>query len=241
MSTAKPQYLPSHTDWQASDTPDQCAQQLADQIASCLTNGLQQRQRASVALSGGRTPTAMFVALSHADIPWERVDVTLVDERWVNEQDPASNAALVRQHLLQNAAAAANFVPMYNGAATNTLGTAQCNADMGTLSAPIDVVILGMGSDGHTASLFPHCPHLAQALADDNMSRCMATSAPTEPSQRMTLTARTLQLSRHTFLHLVGDDKLDTLEQAMSLRNPAKMPIFAFLQRPLSIFWSPSL
>ena len=238
MNTAKPDYLPKHTSWHQQNTPKQLAESLAAAIAHCLAQALTQQPRASLAVSGGRTPTTMFAALSKHAIAWDRVDITLVDERWVNEASTSSNASLVRQNLLQSAASAANFIPLYNGAPSNLEGCQSCHQQLTRISRPIDVVVLGMGNDGHTASLFPNCPNLAHAMAQVNTSLCAATTAPVAPQQRITLTAQQIHLSRHKFLHLVGTDKLATLQQAMQLRSPSKMPIFAFLQRPLSIFWS---
>ncbi|MDP6968557.1 MAG: 6-phosphogluconolactonase [Gammaproteobacteria bacterium] len=238
MSTAKPDYLPQHTQWHAGDSAIELAQDLANAVAECLRQALATRPRASLAVSGGRTPTTMFAALSQEDLEWQRVDITLVDERWVDEHEVGSNAALVRAHLLQNAAASANFIPMYNGAASNTQGCQACHEQLQAIARPVDVMILGMGNDGHTASLFPQCPNLAHAMATDNPLLCNATRAPVEPTQRITWTGQQIHLARHKFLHLVGNDKLTTLQQAMHLRSPSKMPIFAFLQRPISIYWS---
>lgn len=238
MNTAKPDYLPEHVGWHTEDTDGQLAQSLAQTVAYCLQDALASRPRASLAVSGGRTPAAMFAALSQLELDWQRVDITLADERWVAEDQDGSNAALVKANLIQNLAKQANFIAMYNGAQDNIAGVAQCQQDLATMPRPVDVMILGMGNDGHTASLFPNCPNLQHAMAEDNPALCAATTAPVEPTQRMTWTAQQIHLARHKFLHLVGDDKLDTLAQAMQLRSPTKMPIFAFLQRPIDIFWS---
>ncbi len=238
MNTAKPDYLPAHVGWHSQNNDKLLAQSLAQAIAAYLADALAARPRASLAVSGGRTPTAMLQALSQIELDWQRVDITLVDERWVAEDQAGSNAALVKANLLQNAAAEANFIAMYNGAKSNTAGVAQCQQDLASISRPVDVMVLGMGNDGHTASLFPHCPNLHTAMADNNPALCAATTAPVEPTQRMTWTGQQIHLARHKLLHLVGEDKLDTLAQAMQLRSPSKMPIFAFLQRPMEIFWS---
>ncbi|MDP6189559.1 MAG: 6-phosphogluconolactonase [Gammaproteobacteria bacterium] len=238
MSTAKPDYLPQHVQWHACDNSSQLALDLASAVAERLRQALALRPRASLAVSGGRTPTVMLAALSQQDLAWQQVDITLVDERWVAEREAGSNASLVREHLLQNAAASANFVPMYNGAASNQEGCQTCHEHLQTITRPVDVMVLGMGNDGHTASLFPNCPNLHHAMADNNPLLCSATKAPSEPTQRITWTGQQIHLAKHKFLHLVGDDKLSTLQQAMQLRSPAKMPVFAFLQRPISIYWS---
>ena len=238
MNTVKPDFLPQHAIWHSENSPEQLATTIAQAIAEKLCNALEQQERASLAVSGGRTPTAMFIALSQQTLPWERVDITLVDERWVDETHPASNAALIRQHLLQNASSVANFVPLYTGADNHEAGALQCHSNLQTIKQPIDVMLLGMGNDGHTASLFPNCSNLQAAMDATQTSLCYATNAPTEPTQRMTLTARQIHLAKHKILHLVGDDKLVTLAEAMTIRSVNKMPIFAFLQRPIEIFWS---
>ena len=238
MNTAKPDYLPQHVAWHTAANDDKLALDLAKAIADKLADALAERDRASLAVSGGRTPAAMFQVLSQIDIDWRRVDVTLVDERWVAEDQAGSNAALVKANLMQHLAAEANFIAMYNGADSNLAGVQQCQQDLSAMRRPLDVVVLGMGNDGHTASLFPDCPNLQQAMAEHNPALCAATTAPVEPTQRMTWTAQQIHLARHKLLHLVGDDKLDTLAEAMQLRSPNKMPIFAFLQRPIDIYWS---
>ena len=238
MNTAKPDYLPNHVAWHTATNDTLLAQNLAQAVATYLQEALAARPRASLAVSGGRTPSAMFQALSQIALDWERVDITLVDERWVAEDEDGSNAALVKANLMQNLAAEANFVPMYNGASDNVTGVAGCQQALAAISRPVDVMILGMGNDGHTASLFPDCSNLQQAMAPNNTALCAATTAPVEPTQRMTWTGQQIHLARHKLLHLVGTDKLDTLAQALELRNPAKMPIFEFLQRPIEIYWS---
>jgi len=136
-------------------TPEALANALADHVAAALTARLSRTDRAALAVSGGRTPTRFFAALAQRPVEWARVDVTLVDERWVGEDSDRSNAALVRQHLLQGPAAAASFVPLHIGVPTPEDGMAQVTARIAALAQPFAAVVLGMGDDGHTASFFP--------------------------------------------------------------------------------------
>ena len=134
------------------------AQDLAARVADQLRDALQRRPRATLLLSGGRTPIPMWQALSRQALPWSRVDVSLVDERWVPMDDPSSNGGLLQQHLLQHEAAAACWHPLSLPGIASGLtpgdGADALEAQLRTLIWPADVVVLGMGADGHTASLF---------------------------------------------------------------------------------------
>ena len=232
--------LPAGIQWGEAENGDALAQKLAARITGWLEAALAERPRASLALSGGSTPIPLFEALSQAALPWGRVDVTLVDERWVTPDHKDSNERLIRNHLLQGAAREARLIPLKVDAPTARQGQSRCEAALATLDWPLDVVVLGMGNDGHTASLFPGADHLAEALAPETTQRCMAINPPEAPHARMTLTYAALASARHQVLHLVGHAKYETLGDALRAPDdvPA-MPIRAFLKRGLSIFWSP--
>ena len=197
---------------------------------------------ATLAVSGGRTPVALFEALSGVDLDWAKVAVTLCDERWVPESDARSNTALVRKHLLQGRAAAAQFVALTTQADTPEDGLAAVRARAAQLPLPLDVVVLGMGGDGHTASWFPHGDHLKQALDPTNTERVVAMHAPGALEARITLTASVLATARHIYLHIEGDSKRGVLCGAMEDGPDAEMPVRAVLrraQRKLKVYWSP--
>ena len=218
------------------------AKALADKIAGHLRAAVAECGRATLAVSGGRTPVGLFDALAQRELPWASVAVTLCDERWVPESDARSNTALVRKHLLQGRAAAAQFVALTTQAATPEEGLAAVRARVAQLPLPLDVVVLGMGGDGHTASWFPGGDHLAKALDPVGAERVVAMHAPGAPEPRITLTAPVIASAQHIYLHLEGDAKRGVLCGAMEDGPDTEMPIRAVLrqaQRRLKVYWSP--
>jgi 6-phosphogluconolactonase len=216
---------------------------LAERVADRLRAGLLERDFALLAVSGGRTPLHFFDLLSRASLDWSRVQVTLVDERWVDENDPRSNARLVREHLLQHAAASAAFVPLYTGMATPEEGQPEASRRIHALPLPFDAVVLGMGPDGHTASFFPGGDQLAAALDPNLPTGVLPMRAPGAGEPRITLTLPTLLQTRHLFLHIEGQDKREVLAQArLGLGEAAHYPVRAVLARspvPADVYWCP--
>ena len=212
---------------------------LADMIQSELTAAVADRGHASLVVSGGSTPKPLFLELSLRPLPWSKITVTLADERWVDNTSEASNEAMLRQTLLRNAAAEAHFVPMKNKAATPKDGLAECEQAISSIALPFDLVILGMGEDAHTASLFPHVA--GDAYNRDHPDLCAAVTPETAPHQRMSLTAAALLKSRKIVLHIVGDNKWQVYENA-SLEGPVEaLPIRTVLHQdrvPVEVFWS---
>ncbi len=222
---------------QASAT--QHAHDLADAVAEALSTALRERDFASLVVSGGRSPAAFLEALSTQKLDWARVVVSLADERWVPTEHSDSNEALVKRHLLRGDAARAHFIGLYRSPASLDASVAGAEVALSELPQPIDVLVLGMGDDGHTASLFPNSPLLASALSADCPQRCLPMLAPTVPHQRITLTLPILRSARSIFLALQGPAKLDTLQTALAGDDVHAMPIRAFLRSPLSIYWCP--
>lgn len=223
--------------------------QLAQDIAQRLASAMQARGFAVLSVSGGKSPVALFEALRRIDIDWSRVRVTLVDERCVPTTHPDSNARLVETHLLQDLAAKAQLVLMV-ASASAPLGAAAALAHSAAqalrAAGTADVLVLGMGADGHTASLFPGAPNLAEALDLRNTQACVAMAlatplpahAPYAPYARITQTLAQILSSRHLVLPLSGADKLHTLQQAWSHTTPA-LPISFVLQQsqtPLALW-----
>ena len=228
-----PEDVPLH---QQADA-QQLARAQALAVAAALACAIEQRGQATLVVSGGRSPIAFFKELAEQPLAWSKVLISLADERWVPPSHEDSNEALVRRHLLQGAAAEATLLGLYQSAVS--LDEAARVADGILQSLPnIDVLILGMGTDGHTASLFPASPNLAQALSADCPRRCLPMLAPNVPHQRLSMSAALLKTARLTLLAIEGQSKLSTLQQALH-SAPELMPIRAFIQSPLEIYWCP--
>ena len=204
------------------------AQALAKAVADDLRHAITERSSAVLAVSGGTTPQPFFEALSHEELNWGAVTVTLVDERQVDETSPRSNAGLVKQSLCINNAATALLVPLYQNPAAALIGS-------------FDVVVLGMGNDGHTASFFPGGDTLAQALDLSTKSAVMAISAPGSGEPRLTFILAKLLSARNIYLHIQGQEKRNVLDKALAGRDPLEMPIRAvlFAPQPLKLYWCP--
>lgn len=223
-------------------SPSEAAQALADSVSGALAAALAMRTHASLVVSGGRSPIGFFQCLRDAELAWSRVWITLADERWVPEDHPDSNAALVRRHLLQGAAAAARFVPLWNGAATPVAAIAERTAALAQLPQPFDVVVLGMGEDGHTASLFPGAPGLAAALDPAGTALLAAIDPPAAPHPRLSLTLKALLGCRHIHLPLAGASKRAVYARALAQCDPLQLPISSVLCQsgvPVTVYLAP--
>ena len=167
--------MPPSLTWHTFPSPSTQAAALAEAVANCLRDCLHTQGHAVLAVSGGRSPIAFFEALSQAKLDWPNVTITLVDERLVPPQHADSNAVLVHRHLLQHTAAAARFLPLV-GEQTDVSDPAAALAEAETAFPTPDIAVLGMGADGHTASLFPQAPQLAAAVSPECRSKLVHTS-----------------------------------------------------------------
>ncbi|MCB1856196.1 MAG: 6-phosphogluconolactonase [Pseudomonadales bacterium] len=223
------------SDWHCFATSAELDTALAAHIARRLEADLHQRGCASLALSGGTTPIGMLRQLASQPLDWSRVWVTLVDERCVATDSPASNERMLRAELLQQEAAAARFLGLAGA----------CNGDLGALGEqlralprPFSAVALGMGADGHTASWFPQATNLAALLDPAGPATVAATDPVTAPHQRITLTLPTVLDSREILLHITGAEKRDVLQDALA----KDYPVAAILRQestPATIWWTP--
>ncbi|MGB8855076.1 MAG: 6-phosphogluconolactonase [Burkholderiales bacterium] len=223
------------------DSGEQLAQQLAQSIADDLRRAVSARGRASLVVSGGRTPARMFAALARQPLAWDKIWITYSDERWVSASHPDSNQAMVQRTLLQHDASAAHFVPLKNSAETAGQGAAECAKAIAAMSRPFDVVILGMGDDGRFASLFPLAPQLAAGLDLTNRQLCIAVDPVSAPHARMRLTLAALLASRRIVIQLSGTTKQTVIHRALQDGAVEELPIRAILrqtQTPVEIYWS---
>lgn len=210
-------------------TRAQAAADIAARIAAILSDAIDTRGIASIAVSGGRSPRPVLDALSKAPLDWTKLIVTLVDERWVEPVSADSNERLVRETLLQGPAAAARFVPMKNAATDAYAGQPAVEAAFAAMPWPLDIVLLGMGDDGHTASLFPEGRELADGLSSSAIT--IAATPPVAPHQRLSLTAGAILKSRHIFLQIGGAGKKAVYDRALAGGAVEELPIrLALLQ-----------
>lgn len=211
-------------------------------LSAALRRGLEARARARILLSGGSTPGPVYEALSRAPLEWDRIDVGLVDERWLRPDDPDSNAYLVHATLLQDSAAAARFEPMTRTG--RSIEESVAAANLHASQAP-DAVVLGMGPDGHTASLFPGMLGLEQALGSRN--RYVAVDARGRPGagewhRRISLTPAGLEPSLSRLLLIRGDEKRKLFARAMDGIDATELPIRLGFTTPgahLRVHWCP--
>ncbi len=214
---------------------------LANNVAELLSKALSHKGKASLAVSGGSTPKGFFSALSKKDLDWNNVTITLADERWVEFESDASNTRLVHENLLKNNASAATFFHLKKDSEFNSEILVQLNIDAKKQLLPLDVLILGMGEDGHTASLFPCSEQISTALSLDNSDALMKVVPQTAPHDRITFTYAHLVQSKNVILHVCGEGKKVVLEKALTDNNQREMPIRAFLQNPeinTQVYWA---
>ena len=215
--------------------------QLSDEVARILADAVRISGKASIAVSGGSTPKGFFKVLSQVDLPWEKITVTLADERWVGIDSDASNTQLVHENLLQNKAKSTKFFHLKQGEKLSDETLGDLNLAAKTALLPLDVLILGMGEDGHTASLFPCSDEIISALDINNPNALMAVVPKTAPHTRITFSFASLITSNNTFLHISGNAKKDVLNKALAGNDKFVMPIRAFLQQPdlnTQVYWA---
>jgi len=221
---------------------DALAQALAEKVAGTLADAVAARGQAALVVSGGSTPKVFFKALSVKPIDWSKVVITLVDERFVSETSDRSNHKLVAENLLQNEAAKAKFIPLYHAVADAEDAAMVATGDAKRLPRPFDVVILGMGGDGHTASFFPGGNHLERALDPKAQRGVITMEAQDAGEPRLTFTFSALQDARLLVLHIEGDAKKTVIDQALAEGKASALPIGRVIANASSeteIYWAP--
>jgi 6-phosphogluconolactonase len=217
------------------------AADLAQTVAAKLRAGIDARGGAVLAVSGGSTPGKFFEALSREQLAWAKVVVTLVDERFVPPSTERSNERLVREKLLCNEARLARFVGLYSKAATVDDAAGRADAGVALLGPVFDVVILGMGGDGHTASFFPDAPDLGDLTDPAQARRVMPVHAVSAGEPRLTLTMPLIANARFLALHIEGQPKRAVLDAALA-DETNRLPIarvFKAAASPIAVYWAP--
>lgn len=226
-----------------SDRTEQ-AKQLADLVAAELKAALVSKDGATAAFAGGTTPVLFFQALAQEPVAWAKVAFTLTDERQVSPESERSNALLLEQNFLSRLNAKPKFQPLYQAN--------QSSADLPALAAilksdylPLDVVVLGMGNDGHFASLFPKASNLTAGLDPNNSAVLLEVSAPDLPEARISFTLAALLSAKHLHLLITGVEKKQLLTQAqerVTAKQAPQWPIEALLQQAgdsLTVHYAP--
>ena len=226
------------------DNAESMVAALAKKIVADLADGVRRKDAASFVASGGTTPGLLFDALAACEAPWNRVFVTTTDERWVSPEDDRSNEKLIRTRLLCGHASAASFVPLMTQHATPVEAEAEVDRAISNMPRPFDVTLLGMGNDGHTASLFPGAKELALALDLQSPSLVCAITPPdvAQTGPRMSLTLRAILASRAIIILIRGEEKMKTYRIAMAGADANEMPVRAVLHQstvPVEVYWSP--
>ena len=218
----------------------------AHAIESILRQALVTRGTASLMVSGGSSPKPLYARLSHANLDWSKVTISLVDERWVDPGQEGSNEDFIRSHLIQNKAASAKFFGLKTPHASVAKGLKSAEARFKTISRPFDVCVMGMGSDAHTASWFPNSKGLDAALSLGNENILCAVDAAGAPvagdhPHRITLTLRAVLDSHFIVLFIPGEAKREVFDSAAA-KPLSKAPVQALLRagEKLHVFASPA-
>ncbi|MFK7764085.1 MAG: 6-phosphogluconolactonase [Roseobacter sp.] len=214
---------------------DTAARALAGQVAVALKTQLLEHERVSLAVPGGTTPGPIFDALAASDLAWSRVTIMLTDERWVPDDHARSNAGLIRTRLLQGPAAQAQFLPFFRAGQSAEDAAPQLSTELASCF-PLSLLVLGMGADMHTASLFPGADGLHQALSPDAPAIC-AIRAESQPDTRITLSAPILSGAQEKHAIIFGDDKRRAWQDARNL--PAQDAPIAAVMDGGTVHWAP--
>ncbi len=224
--------------WQKFPGREALDRSLAAHLAAVLRRDITATGSACLALSGGSTPLGLFAALTRETLDWRAVSLTLVDERWVDPEHPDSNETKVREYLYQGDVQQARLVGLKTPHPRAAEGEHEASARIQSLPLPFSAVVLGMGSDGHTASWFPQAANLPRLLAAEGPDLVAATEPVTAPHPRMTLTLAAVLASREIIIHITGEEKQTVLNDAIANGYPVAA-VLKQTRTPVTIWWAP--
>ena len=227
-------------EFRAFATRREAARELAKSIAAHLDERTNIGGSASLVVCGGSSPLEFFRFLRDQTLPWEYIQVLPSDERWVAPDDDVSNEGLIRRELLAAKATNARFVPLYRAGLSPEAAQPVVNQALADIGRPLDHVVLGMGSDGHTASLFPDAANLRVCL--DSFDDCVVPDLASASPARLSLSLRCLCNARAIDVLIFGDDKRAVYEAALQSGDPMRYPIAGVLAQqdaPVRVFWAP--
>lgn len=221
---------------------DQLIPVLGQTLCDLITQMQSSQHSVSLALAGGNTPAPLYRWLSTQAINWGHCKITLTDERWLNPDQPDSNELLIRENLLINQAQYAYFCPLKNSAKTAREGQQECETNLSINMPALDIVLLGMGEDGHFASIFPRQDDFAALTNPQNNALCRALQPPHAPHERMTLTLAYLLSAKRIFILFKGAKKIRLYEQAkQAIHHVEEFPLRILLSQtnvPVDVYWS---
>ena len=219
-----------------------CNDQLAKVLGGNISQILSDQPVCNIALAGGNTPKPLYALLSELSLPWEKVQVTLSDERWVGVDHDDSNEKMLRTELLINYAQKARFIPLKNAKHNPSDATALCNTNLKHNMPKLDVVVLGMGEDGHFASIFPNIENIHALLNLQQGGTCQAVFPPGKPP-RMSLTLAYLLTAKKIYLLISGQKKKKIITDVSRNNSPVTTyPVTALINQqvcPIEVYWSP--
>lgn len=234
--------------WRSAQGPDALADCLADTVAQRINACIADKNQAVIALSGGSTPKPLFKALAKRPLDWSKVVVTLVDERWVDESDALSNMGFLKTWFIEPLKVEPIVVPLYRAAHLNDKAKQQvlsqyCTATQSPIEQPcgFDLVILGMGEDGHTASFFPDADNIDELIDPDSKEYLQSCESPSTQVPRITWSLPVLLKSPLLLLHITGVSKKAVFEQAQQAGSVTDLPIRSMIfqdQTPLHVYYS---
>ena len=222
------------------DSREQASIAAAERIVKALSRRLEAHGEASVVVSGGSSPVGVFAELANKALPWSDVHVILSDERWVPADHEDSNEKLVRDTLLTGEAREATLLPVYKPIVTIEERCIALNEELRQAPFPFACALLGMGEDGHFASLFPDAQNLEEGLDVDSRQLCIPVNTAASPHRRVSLTLSALSRSDEILLLIFGDAKRAVYESAKE--SPNGHPVCHLLRQkraPVHLYWAP--